>query len=65
MLTAAGLLGQVGKGNVDLGAPVTDYVPAFDFSLDAAWAPSIQVQHLLTHSSGMYDYLEIDVPARL
>ena len=63
MLTAAGLLGQVAKGKVSLDQPVTEYVPDFKFSFDASWAPSIQVRQLLTHSTGMYDYLEIDVPA--
>jgi CubicO group peptidase (beta-lactamase class C family) len=63
MLTAAGLLGQVAKGKVSLDQPVTTYVPDFHFTLDASWAPTIQVKHLLTHSTGMYDYLEVDVPA--
>jgi len=63
MLTAAGLLVQVGKGTIDLDAPVTDYVPDFQFDADAEWAPSIRGEHLLTHSSGMSDYLEIDVPS--
>jgi CubicO group peptidase (beta-lactamase class C family) len=56
------LLEEVAAGDVDLAAPVTDYVPEFHFTADATWAPTIQVQHLLTHSSGMYDYLKIDAP---
>ncbi|AUX44580.1 uncharacterized protein SOCE26_060460 [Sorangium cellulosum] len=63
MLTATALLKQVSEGHVDLDAPVTEYVPGFHFSADAAWAPSIQVRHLLTHTSGMYDHLAIDTPA--
>ena len=63
MLTAAGLLAQVGKGTVDLDAPVTDVVPELHFDADPSWAPTIRGEHLLTHSSGMVDYLEIDTPA--
>jgi CubicO group peptidase (beta-lactamase class C family) len=63
MLTAAGLLVQVGKGAVDLGEPVTELVPAFHFDADPAWAPSITGEHLLTHTSGMVDYLDMTVPA--
>lgn len=63
MLTAAALLAQVGKGKMDLEAPVTTYVPDFQFDLDPTWAPSIRGEHLLTHTSGMSDYLEIEVGA--
>ncbi len=63
MLTATGLLGQVAKGKVSLDQPATNHVPDFHFSTDASWASTILVKHLLTHSTGMYDYLEIDVPA--
>lgn len=63
MLTAAGLLRQVASGKVDLQKPVTEYVPAFHFAKDASWAPSILMQHLLTHTSGMLDYLVINAPA--
>lgn len=63
MLTATALLQQVAQGKVDLDAPVNAYVPAFHFTGDPAWAPSITVRHLLTHASGMVDYLEVDVPA--
>lgn len=63
MLTATALLGQVAQGKVDLQHPVTDYVPDFHFTLSSGWASTIHVQHLLAQTSGMYDYLEIDVPA--
>ena len=65
MLTAAGLLQLVDDGAVALGDPITDHLPDFDFALDATWAPSITVEHLLTHSSGIYDYLEIDAAQSL
>jgi CubicO group peptidase (beta-lactamase class C family) len=63
MLTATALLQQVAQGKVALDAPVTEYVPAFHFNAEPAWAPSITVRHLLTHASGVADYLEVDVPA--
>lgn len=62
MLTSTALLQQVEAGTVDLEAPITDTVPAFDFSEDATWAPSITSRNLLTHTSGIADYLQIDVP---
>jgi CubicO group peptidase (beta-lactamase class C family) len=63
MLTTAALLKHVGEGTVDLDAPVTTYAPDFHFKMDASWAPTIKVEHLLTHTSAMLDYLLIDVPA--
>lgn len=63
MLTAAAVLSQVAKGNVDLDAPVTTYVPGFHFNLDASWASSIRVEHLLAQTSGISEDLEVDVPA--
>ncbi len=62
MLTAAALLSEVAASHVAIASPVTAYVPSFDFAGDPSWAPSIIVQHALTHTSGMVDYLEIDVP---
>lgn len=62
MMTATAVLQQVAAGRVDLSAPVTRYVPGFHFDLDPSWAPSIRVRDLLTHTSGMLDYLVVDVP---
>jgi CubicO group peptidase (beta-lactamase class C family) len=62
MITAAALLQREAAGDVDLDAPVTDYVPAFHFTQDDTWAPTVTLRHLLTHASGMYDYLEVDAP---
>jgi CubicO group peptidase (beta-lactamase class C family) len=61
MLTSTAVLQQVGLGNVELDAPITDVLPEFDFTFDATWAPSITTRNLLTHTSGIADYLEIDV----
>jgi CubicO group peptidase (beta-lactamase class C family) len=63
MLTATALLQHVAHGEVDLSDPVTSAVPEFHFASDATWAPSITLAHLLTHTSGMYDYLTVDAPA--
>ncbi len=60
MLTAAALLQQVEAGAVELDDPVTEYVPDFEFVLDASWADSILVEDSLLHSSGMYDHLACD-----
>lgn len=64
MLTAASLLRQVDEGIVQLDDPVTAHVPAFHFDRDpsSTWASAIRVEHLLTHESGMFDYLSIDGP---
>jgi len=61
-LTAIGLLGLVEQGLVDINAPITDYIPEFSFARDANWAPSITVRNLLTHTSAIADYFEIDTP---
>jgi CubicO group peptidase (beta-lactamase class C family) len=61
-LTAIGLLQLVDQRFVDLNAPVTEYLPDFSFSYDANWAPSITVRNLLTHTSAMADFFEIDTP---
>ena len=62
MLTSAALLRRVESGDVGLDDPVTLHSTGFHFDLDATWADSIRVRDLMTHSSGMYDYLSIDGP---
>jgi CubicO group peptidase (beta-lactamase class C family) len=61
-LTAIGLLQLVEQRLVDINAPITDYIPEFSFARDANWAPSIAVRNLLTHTSAIADYFEIDTP---
>jgi CubicO group peptidase (beta-lactamase class C family) len=63
MMTATAVLQQVASGKVELSAPVTRYVPDFHFDRDPSWAPSITIQELLTHTSGMFDFLVAGVPA--
>ncbi|NUP12991.1 MAG: serine hydrolase [Polyangiaceae bacterium] len=62
MLTTVALLREVADGDVEVEAPVTDYVPEFEFAADPSWAPSIRIEDALRHASGIYDYLEIEVP---
>ena len=63
MMTATAVLQQVAAGKVDLSAPVTRYVPDFHFDRDPSWAPSITIHQLLTHSSGMFDFLVANAAA--
>jgi CubicO group peptidase (beta-lactamase class C family) len=53
---ATGVMQLVEHGQVDLGAPVTAYVPFFTLHDERAHA--ITVQQLLSHTSGMPDELE-------
>ncbi len=55
-MTAAAVMQQVELGAVELGTPVTEYVP--EFAIAGPWsADSIEVWHLLTHTSGFPDRL--------
>lgn len=56
-LTAAAVLQQVAAGKLDLDKPITEYIP--NFALDPATSQKVLVRHLLTHSSGLNDYLEL------
>jgi len=64
MLTATALLRRVEAGQVDLQQPITTYLPTLSFALDPSWAPSITVWNMLTHTSGIVDYLEVDSALR-
>ena len=63
MLTAVALLQQVADRKVDLETPVVHYLPGFHLDQTPAPVASITVRQLLTHSSGLHDYLELDAPA--
>ena len=53
-MTAAAVMQQVELGRVELGAPVTDYIP--EFVIGGRWpAGQITVWHTLTHTSGFPD----------
>ncbi len=61
-LTAIGLLQTVQAGQVDLDRPVVDYIPAFHLTLTPEPVAAITARHLLTHTSGLHDYLETAAP---
>jgi CubicO group peptidase (beta-lactamase class C family) len=57
-LTATALLGLVESRDLDLDAKLTHVVP--DVALDGNATPTIR--QLLSHQSGLYDYLTVDGP---
>lgn len=59
-MTTVALLQLVDEGGVALDDAVVEHVPELDFALDPSWAPSVEVQHLLTHSAGFYDWFTLD-----
>ncbi len=61
-LTAIGLLQLIDKDLVDINAPITDYLPDFSFGYNPNWAQSITIKNLLTHTSAIADYFELDTP---
>jgi CubicO group peptidase (beta-lactamase class C family) len=61
VLTATGLMQEVEAGRVALTDPITQHIP--DFALaDPTWAPSMLVEHLITHSTSIVDYTPLAVP---
>src|SRR5262245_25171815 len=57
MLTTTALLGLVASGQVGLADPVTRAIPGFKVASPAGAEATITVRHLLTHASGLFDYL--------
>jgi CubicO group peptidase (beta-lactamase class C family) len=57
-MTAAALLQLVASGQVGLDDSLTKWLPGLTLQPGADVASSITVRHLLTHASGLYDYLE-------
>jgi CubicO group peptidase (beta-lactamase class C family) len=54
MMTAAGIMRLVDEGLVDLGAPVTRYVPEFEMAVPGE-ADTVTVRSLLDHTSSFPD----------
>ena len=50
---ALAVLTLVDDGEVDLDAPVVEYVPEFTIDASADLVPLITIRHLLTHTSGL------------
>ena len=60
MMTSLAVMQEVQAGNVGLDDLLVDHVPGFHL---ADGDPStITIRHLLEHTSGLYDYLELDAP---
>jgi D-alanyl-D-alanine carboxypeptidase len=57
MLTTTALLALVADGQVGLDDPVTRAVPGFKVAAPVGAEATITVRHLLTHASGLYDYI--------
>ena len=62
-LTAIALLQTVASGAVDLDRRIVDYLPGFHLTLTPDPVAAITARHLLTHTSGLHDYLELAAPA--
>jgi CubicO group peptidase (beta-lactamase class C family) len=61
MMTATGVLQLVASGAVGLSDPVTRAIPGFKVVAPVGAESTITIEHLLTHASGLQDYLgEID-----
>lgn len=55
-LTAILALRQVEAGSIALDSTLEELLPDLAFSNDATWSQQITLQHLLTHSTGLWDY---------
>lgn len=64
MLTTAAVLQLVAAGKLSLDDTMDKALPGFAFAKDATWAPSMKVRHLLSHTAGQVDYLEVDTSDR-
>jgi CubicO group peptidase (beta-lactamase class C family) len=62
-LTAIALLQSVEAGAIDLDRPITDALPSFHLTLTPDPVGAITPRQLLTHTSGLHDYLELAAPA--
>lgn len=60
-LTSTAAMQQVEAGKLKLDEKVTTYLPKL--AINGTQLPALTVKHLLTHSSGLSDYLSVDVPA--
>jgi CubicO group peptidase (beta-lactamase class C family) len=63
MLTSIGVLQTVDQGLVSLDDPVSKHLPGFHLTKTPEAAASIKVRHLLSHTSGLFDYGETNAPA--
>jgi CubicO group peptidase (beta-lactamase class C family) len=60
MFTAVALLQKVEDGTLGLEDTLAEAYPNSEFALDETWNDAIELEHLLTHQGGFYDYVESD-----
>jgi CubicO group peptidase (beta-lactamase class C family) len=60
--TAVSVLQQVECGALDIDDTLRGHVPTFALDVTPEQVPAITLRQLLSHSSGLGDYLDIDVP---
>ncbi len=58
MFTALALMQKVEEGEVSLEDSLSEALPELEFALDPTWGDQITLHHLLSHQSGIYDYLD-------
>lgn len=63
MLTAIATLQAVDQGLVSLDDPISKHLPGFHLNKTPEAAGKIKVRHLLSHTSGLFDYGETNAPA--
>jgi CubicO group peptidase (beta-lactamase class C family) len=57
MLTSIGLLQQVQTQGLDINGPIAEHYPESEFAGDESWNDGLTIANLLSHRSGMYDWL--------
>ena len=59
-LTAVAALQAVDRGDLAVDDAVPDVIPEFVYPADPSWSQAMTVEDLLTHQSGVYDYVDFD-----
>jgi len=60
--TAVSVLQEVERGALAIDDLLVDHLPAFGLDATPGPVPSITLRQLLAHTSGLADYLDVDVP---
>lgn len=58
MFTAMALLQKVEAGTLGLKDTLAEVYESSEFAYDETWNDAIQLEHLLTHQGGFYDYVD-------
>ncbi len=59
MLTSIAMLQDVQDGALTLDDSLALVYPGSDFGLNTAWNDQLQMQHLLTHEGGLFEYYDV------